>query len=379
MIIIVAGTIGRSVTGGQAWANLQYLAGLHALGHEVYYLEDVGDWSSTYCWEEGQQTDSIDYPANFIHDALVPFGLGSRWVYRVNKETRGLSLEQLGELCSSADLLLIRGVPFIVWRPEYDQPRRRAFIDVDPGFTQIRMSTGEPAFVETTSKCEHLCTIGQRIGLGDCPVPTLGREWIKTVSPVALEHWPLATAHDDGAFTTIVRWRGFKDVQFAGVEYGQRDKEFARFLDVPQRTPQRLKVALTGAAPERLSNFGWEVVEGWQASKSLGAYQRFIQHSRGEVCIAKHCYVATRGGWFSDRTACYLASGRPVVMQDTGLSDWIPLGKGLVPFTDADSLVQALELVNSSYEEHRRFARGLAERFFDSSKVLDSLLSIICE
>lgn len=374
MLIILSGAIGRSVTGGQAWANLQYLIGLRALGHEVYYLEDVGDWSNTYDWEAGHHTDSLDYPGEYIRRSLEPYGFGNQWTYRAGDKSRGLSIDEMRRLCVEAELLLIRGVPFIVWRSEYELPRRRAFIDVDPGFTQIRLALQEPAFSETLGKCERLFTLAQRIGKPDCPIPTVGRQWIKTLSPVALDAWPVSSPSVDGAFTTVVRWRGLKDVQYNGVEYGQRDREFPKFVDLPQHSNQTFRIALTGGSAERLTRHGWDVVDGWQVSKDTASYQRFIQESRAELGIAKHCYVATRGGWFSDRSVCYLASGRPVLLQDTGLLDWLPTGSGVLTFSDSTEALERIDQLNSDYDLHSSAARHIAEEHFSATKVLSRLL-----
>lgn len=374
MLIIVCGAIGRSVTGGQAWANLQYLIGLRELGHEVYYLEDVGDWSSTYDWEAGQETDSLDYPSDYIRRSLGPYGFGDRWMYRAGDKSCGLKIDEMRHLCAEADLLLIRGIPFIIWRPEYDLPRRRAFIDVDPGFTQIRLAHQEPAFAETLGKCERLLTLAQRIGYSDCSIPTVGREWAKTVSPIALDEWPVVPPIDDAVFTTIVRWRGFKNVRYDGVEYGQRDREFPKFLDLPQHSTQTFRVALTGGSAERLTRHGWQVVDGWQASRDTAVYRHFIQQSRAELGIAKHCYVETKGGWFSDRSVCYLASGRPVVVQDTGLADWLPTGSGVLTFRSRTDAVRGVERVNSDYAAHSDAARRIAAEHFCTNKVLNRLL-----
>ena len=144
MRIILTGSIGRSVTGGQGWANLNYLLGLRSLGHEVFYLEDVGQWSSTYDWVAEQMTDSLDYPAEYIAATLEPWGFADHWTYRAGDETRGMSLAEIKAVCQDADLLLIRGVPLLEPRAEYLAINRRAFIDVDPGFTQFRLGRNLP-------------------------------------------------------------------------------------------------------------------------------------------------------------------------------------------------------------------------------------------
>jgi hypothetical protein len=376
MLIVLAGSIGRSVTGGQAWANLQYLLGLRALEHEVYYLEDSGQWSIVYDWEAGQPTWDADYPAGYIRDVLQCHGWGERWAYRTADESRGLSIAAVRELCAAADLLLIRGIPFLQWRPEYDLPKRRAFIDIDPGFTQIRLANNEPAFAETIAKCEDLFTFAQRIDRPDCKIPRVNRRWLPTLPPVFLDGWPFVSPGATANFTTIARWRGMKDVHYEGVVYGQRDREFPKFLELPRRTGQPFLLALTGGGESECQQHGWEIVPGWMASKSPDDYRRFVQQSRAEFGVAKHCYVETRGGWFSDRSVCYLASGRPVVVQDTGLSDWLPTGAGVLAYRTLQDAVAQVQAVNSDYESHHMAARKIAQEYFDSAGVLQRLLQM---
>jgi hypothetical protein len=375
LIIIVAGTIGRSVTGGQAWANLHYLLGLRALGHDVYYLEDVGQWSVSYDWQNECNTDSLDYPANYINRALAAHGFGEKWIYRTTDDSRGMSLARFYELCEDADLMLIRGVPMLVWRTEYDAPGQRAFIDVDPGFTQIRLANQEPAFVETVARCETLFTYGTRIGRADCTIPSVGRVWHPTVPPIDLSAWPALPLCKDAPLTMIVRWRGVYDVAYNGVQYGQREKEFPKVLDLPRETGGRFQVALIGEGRELLEKHGWEVVDGGQATRDLDAYRKIIAESSGEFGVAKNCYVDTRGGWFSDRSASFLAAGRPVVIQDTGISDWLPVGRGVLTFRSVGEATTAVAELTANYEWHALHARQIAETYFAATRVLGKLLN----
>jgi hypothetical protein len=355
---------------------LQYLLGLRALGHEVYYLEDSGEWSIVYDWEAGQPSWDASYPAGYIRDVLEPYGLGDRWVYRTGEESRGLSVASAREICAAADLLLIRGIPFLQWQPDYDLPKRRAFLDIDPGFTQIRLANNEPAFAETIARCESLFTFAQRIGHPDCRIPSADRRWLPTLPPVFLEDWPFVKNGEAANFTTVVRWRGVKDVRYDGVVYGQRDREFPKFLELPRLTGQRFLLALTGGGESECQQHGWEVVPGWRASKWPDDYRRFVQESRAEFGVAKHCYVETHGGWFSDRSVCYLASGRPVVVQDTGLSDWLPTDAGVLAYRTVAEAADQVQAVNSDYEHQRARARQIAEEYFDSHCVLPRLLQM---
>jgi hypothetical protein len=370
---VFAGALGRFPIGGHAWIDLHYLLGLRSLGHEVFYLEDCGEGSWVYDWEAEQLTTDLAYPCAYIRSCLEPHGLGDRWTYRAADVAEGCTLEQAASFCASADLLVVRGSPITIWREEYDWPRRRAYIDVDPPFSQFSLIDGRPDFVETARRCEHLFTIAQRIEQPDCLVPDAGRKWLKTVSPVFLPEWPVAQGEGE-CYTTIMQWRSYPDKVFEGRAYGNKDREFPAFMDLPGRADARFRMAVTGLPPEVLTRAGWEVEEGWVASKTPNAYRAFIQRSRGEFTVAKHAYVQTRCGWFSDRTACYLASGRPAIVQDTGLSDWLPLGEGLLAFSTLDQAVDAVARVEQDYDRHRRAARQIAERYFDSSHVLKHFL-----
>ncbi|HEY6170278.1 MAG TPA: glycosyltransferase family 1 protein [Verrucomicrobiae bacterium] len=373
MTIIVAGTIGRSGLGGQAWATMQYLLGLRALGHDVYYLEDCGRSSWVFIWEKEDWTHELDYPAAYVKACLEPFGFGDRWIYRDNYRSLGMPLEKFLELCASADLLILRAVPFWNWRKEYEGPRRRAFIDVDPGFTQITLANGDQGWIDGIARAERRFTLGQRIGAPDCPIPQTGGPWLKTLPPVFLPEWPIAGG-DATHFTSVMRWQGFKEVSYAGVSYGQRDKAFTEFLELPRRTPQKFRIAQMGLKPEVLQSHGWEVEPGEIISRTPESYRQFIQQSRAEFSVPKDGYVAMRSGWFSDRSVCYLASGRPVLIEDTGLNDRLPAGEGLLTFRDASSALAEIEAINADYVRHRNAARRLAETVFATEKVLPALL-----
>jgi hypothetical protein len=370
MKIVVAGTIGRSGLGGQAWASLQYLLGFRALGHDVFYLEDCGKSSWVYNWEKTEWTTDLDYPAEYVRSCLDPYGLP--WIYRTDEGSRGAALDAFLQFCATADLLIMRAVPLWVWREEYSAPKRRAFIDVDPGFTQISIANGDEGLAQGVDRCERHFTVGQKIGNPGCAAPGARGPWLKTLPPVFLPEWPFADT-DATHFTTIVRWQGFKEVTFQGRSYGQRNAEFPKLQDLPRRTRQPFRVAQMGVDPKTLEAHGWEVVPGEIISQTPQSYREFIQQSRGELGIPKHGYVAMRGGWISDRSVCYLASGRPVVIEDTGAE--VGGGDGFVAFTDADSALAAIDKVNSEYKKHRLAARQLAQHVFATEKVLPKFLA----
>lgn len=374
MLIVLSGAIGRSYVGGQAWAYMHYLSGLRALGHDVYYLEDCGEESWVYNWEERRLTTELDYPAAYVRRCLGLIGFEDKWIYRAGSEARGIPLRRFREICGAADLLLVRAVPLTMWRDEYDLPRKRAFIDVDPGFTQIRLLNGDKDLLTTVGRCERLFTFGQRIGEPDCPIPSAGREWLRTVPPVYLPCWPVSQ-EDATCFTSVIRWRGFQDAQYNGVKYGQRDQEFPRFLDLPGLTTQPLRIAVLGADLDSLEAHGWDAVPGETESLTPDQYREFIGRSRAEFGVAKQLYVEMRSGWFSDRSVCYLASGRPVLVQSTGIESWLSVGEGIATFRTLQEAQAGIELLNSCYERHRRAARDIAATVFATDKVLPPLVA----
>lgn len=373
MRIIFAGSIGRLPVGGHAWVDMQYLLGLRELGHEVVYVEECGSESWVYNWRTQELTTELGYPTDYLRSCLDGIGFAGRWIYRAGDQCVGMGLPAFKDACTGADLMLIRAVPVPLWRPEYDRPRRHAFIDMDPLFTQIQLSRGHRDHVQTVEHCDRLFTIGQRLGAPDCTVPLVGREWIKTVPPIALSHWPPVPGGGKH-FTSVLQWRSYQDVEYDGVAYGNKSRGFPAFLELPRRVSQTFLMALTGSPPERLTDYGWHVVEGWDASETVESYQRFIQDSRAEFSVAKHGYVASRCGWFSDRSVCYLASGRPILVQDTGLADGLPVGEGVLTFSNLDEAVEGVERINRDYENHGRAARGLAEKRFATEHVLPALL-----
>jgi hypothetical protein len=396
MRILFAGTIGRSGLGGQAWASLQYLLGFRALGHEVVYLEDCGQSSWVYNWHKQEWTTDLAYPAAYVRDCLAAFGLTDHWIYRTDEGSVGMPLSEFREFCSSTDLLIIRAVPLWVWRSEYDKPRRRAFIDVDPGFTQISIASGDKGIAAGVARCEKRFTVGQRIQSrrGELHEPYLGPTdggpWIPTLPPVFLPEWPFAsggnlalgpapsTASNDLTigthFTSIMRWQGFREAQHQGNSYGQRDKEFPKFFDLPRLTSQKFCIAHMGVDPAELQKHGWEVAPGEVVSQTPSTYRSFIQQSRAEFSVPKHGYVKMRGGWVSDRSVCYLASGRPVLIEDTGIGSCLPIGEGLLTFRNLDEAVAGVEAINRNYDRHRRAARELVEQILATDKVLPPFL-----
>lgn len=376
MNVVFAGALGRFPVGGHACTELHYMLGLEALGHTVYFLEDCGAESWVYDWENGEITHELEYPTSYIKTCLEPVGLGDRWIYRAGERTAGMDLDAFREICAQADLLLIRSLSIPIWREEYNWPTRRIFIDTDPGFIQIRIENGDEELATTVQKCERLFTIGQQIGSQRNIIPTLGRNWIKTVFPIVLDHWQNNLDRADGHFTSVMQWKSYDDVEYQDMKFGNKDKSFPQFFDLPKLTEQSLQLAFTGddKIGKMLTGKGWMIVSGWASTFTAELYRQFIKGSKAELGIAKQGYVQMQSGWFSDRSLCYLAAGRPIVVQNTGQHQWLPIGDGVKLFDTMEEARDEIESINENYAHHCKAARQVAEDIFDARKVLPALL-----
>ena len=366
--IVLAGIIARYPYGGVTWCSLMYLLGLRALGHEVLYIEDTGE--CVYDADLDAITTDPSYGTRYIHAALDPFDLGDRWSF-VNYDGvhHGLSHDTVRRYCADADLLVNLSGGSWFWRDEYARIPRRVFIDSDPVFTQLAIAKGEGWYVEFFRGFDHLFTFGANIGTPASDVPTSGFTWQKTVQPVVLDLWQTRVPPVDDRVTTVMTW---KTESFADVD-GNKDREFMRFIELPSRTATRFELAVNGPT-ELLRAHGWAPIDAMSVSRSLWDYRGFLQGSRAEFAVAKHAYVARRSGWFSDRTECYLAAGRPAVVQDTGWSAHLPSGHGLLGFSTIDEAAAALERLERSYPEHAQSAIEIAREYFDARQVLPPFL-----
>jgi hypothetical protein len=381
---IVTGMIGTFPLGGVAWDYCQYAVGFEQLGFEVYYLEDSGD--PTYAFNPSTQAFEFnpDYGAAFLQQSLAAFSknLANRWHFRSSDDrTYGMSPENFAEIAADADVLFnISGASLL--RDAYRRCRRKVFIDTDPGWNHFR------TFPQWDSKPvaerplgfrshDYFFTFAERIHEPNCPLPDLGLQWHTTRHPVVLDKWaPLGAGE---RYTTLMSWNTYrKPVEGAGVRYGSKEMEFDKIEQLPNRVQSRLEVAVNGDAPkERWQRLGWSVISGAATSRTAQTYHDYVAASRGEVSVAKNIYVATNTGWFSGRSACYLAAGRPVILQDTGFSQCLPVGNGLLTFSNIEEAAAAVNQVESNYSMHQRRAREIAERYLDSTLVLGNILSVL--
>lgn len=372
--VVVAGYVVRYPLAGNVWAHLQYVIGLARLGHEVWYLEEAGWEDSCYLPEEDTMTSDPTYGKRVLQGLLRDLGLDVRWGYRDSSRQWHGSLEvPVEDLMASADLFLdVGGASHF---PEMHAARRRAYVDMDPLFTQL----GGFAHWRLGEYDTHF-TYGTNIGRADCPIPTLGYRWHPLLPPVALDIWQRTeeAIFPPECWTTVATWAAYEPAEHEGENYGQKDIEFRRFIDLPSRAPRCLEVALGGAdAPYDLfQRHGWRLADPRAVSTDPWRYRRYLWNSRGEFSVAKHGYVATGSGWFSDRTASYLASGLPAVVQDTGIGHTLPLGYGLLTFSTPQEAIAALGAADAGYADHKLAARSLAETYLDARKVLTELLDV---
>jgi hypothetical protein len=364
---------------------LQYVLGLRRLGHETLYLEDTGwyydPWSRTYCdrWS-GTQLPKASRPPAFLDSIFRQHDLGDRWTwFDIDGTAHGVTGRRLTEFLAAADLLVhVTGGGIL--RDQYMTIPHRAWIDTDPGRVQMRAATpsGGEHLQRLRQHTVHF-SFGCRIGSADCDIPSLGLTWHPTRQPLDLDLWPIGPPQPDSRFTTIMKWAPYQPIEYHGKTYGMKDIEFAKFVRLPELTRQPIEVAMEGRPPralQQLKGLGWQTRDALEISASLTSYRQFIQQSRGEWSVAKHCYVASRSGWFSDRSAAYLASGRPVMLQSTGFEEWLPTGAGLFAFSTPDDVLWAMDQINADYQRHCRVAREIAERYFDASKILTQLVDV---
>jgi len=378
MRIVVTGLLGQFPFGGVVWDYVQYLLGFHALGHDVYYLEDSGSWP----YDPLNKTVSADcsYNVDFLQRMMTGFGLGDRWIYRNAADGiyYGAGEKLARELLKDADLLL--NVSTASWLEDYDvRVKHQMFIDGDPMFNQIGLIGDNNNYSRRLRAHDSHFTFGLKIGDPDCLVPDTGIVWKKTLQPIALDWWPLQSSIHGGDYTTVMNWASYQPREWEGKPYGQKDLEFEKFIDLPLHTPQKLVMAMgQGIGSKRptqlLREKGWTILEPDEVIPDHHTYRDFLKNSKAEWSVAKHGYVAARTGWFSCRSACYLALGRPVLVQDTGWSDHLPNGEGLLPFKTMDDCVKGIARIDKDYAAHQKAARAFAEKYLDAKIVCHDLL-----
>jgi len=387
-VLIVAGALANKYrNGGEAWVRLSWVAGLRRLGFDVYFVEQIARGACVDA--RGVVADfAVSVNLDWFRSVTRRFDLAGRsaLIYAGGEACAGVSWPALLEVASAAELLVnISG--HLTLEPLLSRIRRRAYIDLDPGFTQCWHADPKTPF--TLGGHTHYFTVGENIGSPGCPIPTSEIPWRPVRQPVVLDDWPVATAPQRVRFTTIASWRGaFGPVSFGGRAYGLKVHEFRKVLPLPQRVTKAsvggpvFELALdihAGDAKDltALHEHGWRVTDPRHVAGDPDTFRQFVQESGAEFSVAQGIYVETNSGWFSDRTVRYLASGKPALVQDTGFSQHYPAGEGLVPFKTLDEAVAGAEAIVRDYDRHCRAARAIAGAYFDSDKVLTRLLEEI--
>jgi hypothetical protein len=375
--VIVLGWLIRGPAGGIAWHYLNYVLGLAELGHDVYYIEDSGDVPA--CYDAGMRSPGTD-PNYGLHFAALAFnrlGLGDCWAYydAPTKEWKGPRTHDARELCRSADLIINVSAanPLRDWLAEVPA---RVLIDTDPGFTQIRNLT-DPNFRRLCEAHSALFSFGENIGKPCSAVPDDGFRWQATRQPVSADAWPSTPPPRHGRYTSVLTWESADVYEYTGVRVaGIKSELFHPYRTLPQRLGPIFELAVRGsmAALEDLRDAGWTIGDVDAIANDPWSYQAFIQASKAEFGIAKSGYVVTRSGWFSERSAVYLTTGRPVLAQDTGFPEWLPCGAGVFAFSSPEDVVQTIADIDSNYEMHCRAARDIAETYFAARRVLAPLI-----
>jgi hypothetical protein len=357
--IVVAGAIANKAgNGGEAWVRLAWVLGLRRLGCDVHLVERLDNGTAEQ--------------RGFFASVTTAFGLAASATLLEN----GVACD-LTDLAVDADLLVnISG--HLTADPLFSSFHRKAYVDLDPGYTQLWHVAG----LNGAHLADHdvYFTVGANIGRPGCTVPVGDVKWRPVRPPVVLSEWPEAKAEAGDRLTTIANWRGpYGRVEHDGEVYGLKLDEFRKLAALPRSVAQRLELALNIHPDEQrdlslLRQNGWVLVDPHEVARTPELFREYVQGSGGEFSVAQGVYVETGSGWFSDRTAAYLASGKPALVQDTGFSRNLPTGEGLIPFRTFDEAVEGAERIASDYDLHCRAARELAEELFDSDVVLAGFL-----
>lgn len=376
--IIVFGILFWYPLAGVTYQFLHYLIGLRRLGYDPYYVEDSGRW----IYDPRINDLSPDAAGNIgsVIPVLNKYGFGDRWAFRGNYpggECYGMTEQEILQLYRDADAFLnITGAQEI--RDEHMTCPRRIYVESDPFASQARVAQGDGATIAALAAHDCHFSFGENLGAPDCHVPIERFRWLPTRQPVALDLWHNTQDSISTSYNTITTWHNKgKDVDYRGeTYYWTKDREFKKFIDLPRRRPLAFELAagVSEDVKQLLREQGWRQVHSVKISEDVDRYREYIQHSRGEFTVARDQYVRPRTGWFSDRSACYLAAGRPVVTQDTGFGKFLPTGKGLFGFTTMEDVLAAIDSIESDYEAHCRAAREIAEEYFAAEKVVGTLM-----
>lgn len=382
--ILVLGYIVRRPLGGGTWPTLQWARGLRDLGHDVYFFEDSEDWPACYDPSRHVTTEDPSFGLRYAARVFDRCGLGDRWTYydAHTSTWHGPIGADAVEIASRADLL-INNSGIHPLRPWLEGVPNRAYIDTDPGFEQIRLLR-ESWRMERARGHTVFFTLGENIPSGRTGVPETPFAWQPMRQPVVLDMWPVTDGPSVGRYTTVMNWDAYEPQEWEGVPFEMKSASFEDYWDLPARMQRRdatcsFEIALGGAeAPRaRLLDHAWTITNPLHVTRDPWIYQQYLRASKGEFTVAKAGYAKSACGWFSERSAHYLASGRPVVTQDTGFRSAFYGGgeRGLLAFSNAEEAIEAVAAVQGDYAAHCRAAREVAAAYFDSRSLLPDFLA----
>jgi len=378
-IAIVSGILFWYPLAGVSFQFLHYLIGLRALGFRVFYIEDSARW--VYDPEKRQMTPDPRANIARVEPLLRAHGFADAWAFRgayPGGECFGMTHAQLQALYRDAEMLLnVTGAQEL--RDEHMQIKRRLYIESDPFGSQVKLAQGDSRLRNVVDAHDTWFTFGENIGQPECLAP-VDRAWLPTRQPIAVDLWTPQPSAADARYRTITTWHNDgKDVTYRGeVYHWTKDREFRKIAGIAaQRPKQRFELASDADASSRaeLAAYGFEHCDALSVSADHDHYRAFIESSRAELTVARDQYVRPNTGWFSDRSACYLAAGRPVITQHTGFDKHIPTGRGLFAYRTPDEIAAAIDTIESDYPTHSEAARELAIEYFATEKVLSQLLA----
>ena len=372
--ILIGSWMIRFPLGGNLSWSLQWLLGFHRLGHDVYLVEKATDPESCFDPSRSVMTNDCTYGVQTVSELLAAYGMRERWCFVDSGGVYyGLSRRKVEELFRGADLYLDLG-SHGAWLEEAASSSVRVLVDGEPGATQIKLvQPGKDT--SWLQRYDAHYSNGANLANGQSSAPTAGINWRAIYNPVVPGIFPHCGLPPGGAYTTVMNWQAHKPVVYGGTKYGQKDEEFEKFVDLPRRVEAPFELAVNGKAVpvDRLTASGWRI-RSFRTTKTHSAFIEYLAGSRGEFSVAKGIYVQLTTGWFSDRSAAYLASGRPVVLQDTGFSAHLPCGKGLFAVNSLDEAVEAVQTIEADWTLHSHCARLLAERYLDTDVLLPRFL-----
>lgn len=392
--IVVVGTLASDPYAGMAWMHMQIVVGLLRLGHNVFYFEITSAWP--YNPTLGTRVDNIDYAIPYLKKITDSFGVSDRWAYRTtfskSQQWLGLSKHKAEDLLANADLVF--NVSGATTLEKELKIKRLVYFGTDPVYDEIKYAEGNKSTVEFINHHHDVVTYGENIGNPDCPIPPLPRLRAKTRQPILTDLWNNEEPYNKG-FTTIGNWKqAGRDLNFNGeTYYWSKHHEFLKFIDIPKKIKQPIEVAMNLSALHRkeaseldsanlitdeftlLTSNGWQLIDAPTFTTDPWLYRDYIISSRGEFTFAKDQNIRLRSGWFSERSACYLAAGRPVITQDTGFGCSLPTGQGLFSFNTMEEILSAFDAINTDYKKHSKAAQDIAEEYFKAETVLEKLLN----